>query len=204
MSYALPIGAVRCLTRCPVAQDFVLRVAALSQKWIARVAARAASARRCLAEQLFVFLVCFISSAWPFLVRLTFVFLGRQCYANVLAKAHFVGGGVRARVPRRDLREHPGAHYEMRARPWSDATFANIHAFDIRFSRSVVLQPPGRTPAMVVQGTRASFFGEGDALRPMACPTRCRSAPFVVLRVAPWRRILSYASQLFRRHGLRA
>ena len=26
---------------------------------------------------------------------------------------------------------------------------------------------------MVAQGTRASFFGEGDALRPMACPTRC-------------------------------
>ena len=94
-------------------------------------------------------------------------FLGQQCYANVVAKAHFVGGGVRERVPRRDLREHPGAHYEMRARPWSDAIFASIHAFDIMCSRSVVLQPPGRTPAMVAQGTQASFFGEGDALRPM-------------------------------------
>ena len=41
------------------------------------------------------------------------------------------------------------------------------------------------------------FFGGGDALRPITCPTRCRSAPFVVLRAAPWRRILSYASQLF-------
>ena len=95
------------------------------------------------------------------------VFLGQQCYANVVAKAHFVGGGVRERVPRRDLREHPGAHYEMRARPWSDAIFASIHAFDIMCSRSVVLQPPGRTPAMVAQGTQASLFGEGDALRPM-------------------------------------
>ena len=41
------------------------------------------------------------------------VFLGQQCYANVVAKAHFVGGGVRERVPRRDLREHPGAHHEI-------------------------------------------------------------------------------------------
>ena len=24
---------------------------------------------------------------------------------------------------------------------------------------------------MVVQGTRASFFGEGDAVRPMVCPS---------------------------------
>ena len=67
-----------------------------------------------------------------------------------------IGGGAHDR--RRGLREHPGAHYEMRARPWSDAIFANIHAFDIRCSRSVVLQPPGRTPAMVAQGTRESFF----------------------------------------------
>ena len=147
MSYALPLGAVRCLTRCPVAQDFVFRAAALSQKWIARVAARATSARRSLAEQSFVFLSCVISSAWPFLVRLTFAFLGRQCYANVLARAHVEGRGVRARVSRRDLREHPGAHYEMRARPWSEAMLGNIHAFDMRRSRSVVLQPPGRTPA---------------------------------------------------------
>ena len=29
------------------------------------------------------------------------------------ANAHLVGGGVRARVFRRDLREHPEAHYEM-------------------------------------------------------------------------------------------
>ena len=102
-----------------------------------------------------------------------------------------------ARTPRSTLRG-------VRARPWSDAIFANTHAFDIRCSRSVVLQPPGRTPAMVAQGTRANFFGEGDALRPMACPTRCRSAPFVVLRAVPWRRILSYASLLCRRNGLRA
>ena len=145
-----------------------------------------------------------MSSAWPFLVRLTFVFLWRQYYANVLAKAHFVGGGVRARVFRRDLREHPGAHYEMRARPWLDAMCANIHAFDIRCFRSVVLKPPGRTPAMVAQGTRESLFGEGDARRPMDCLTRCPSAPFVVLRAAPWRRILSYASKPNRTHGLRA
>ena len=71
-------------------------------------------------------------------------------------------------------------------------------------SRSAVLQRPGRTPAMVARGTRASFFGEGDALRPMACRTRCRSAPFLVLRAVPWRRILSYASLPCRRHGLRA
>ena len=51
---------------------------------------------------------------------------------------------------------------------------------------------------MVARGTRASFFGEGDALRPMACPTRCRSAPLVVLRVAAWRRSLSYVLPLGR------
>ena len=203
MSYALPLGAARCHTRRPLAQDFVLRVAAFSQTWLARVAARAASARRCLVEQRFVFQLWVISSAWPFLVRLSFVLRGRQCCASVVAKAHLVGGGVRARVFRRDLREHPGAHYEMRARPWSDAIFANIHAFDIRCSRSVVLRPSVRTPAMVAQGTRARFVGEGDALRPMACPTRCRSAPFVVLRAPTWRRLLTYGSQLFRRHGLR-
>ena len=84
--------------------------------------------------------------------------------------------------------------FELCARPWSDA---NIHAWDIRCSRSVVLQPLGRTPAMVAQGFQAVVFGGGDALRPITCPTRCRSAPFVVLRAAPWRRILSYASQLF-------
>jgi len=48
------------------------------------------------------------------------------------------------------------------------------------------------------------LFGAGDALRPMVCPTRCRSAPFVVLRAVPWRRILSYASLPCRRNGLRA
>ena len=132
------------------------------------------------------------------------VLRGRQCCASVVAKAHLVGGGVRARVFRRDLREHPGAHYEMCARPRSGAIFGHIHACDIRCLRSAVLQPPGRTPAMVARGTRASFFGEGDALRPMACPARGRSAPFVVLRAVPWRRILSYASLLCRRNGLRA
>ena len=40
--------------RCPLALDVVLRVAALPQAWLARVAARAASARRCLAEQFFL------------------------------------------------------------------------------------------------------------------------------------------------------
>ena len=79
----------------------------------------------------------------------------------------------------------PRAFFELCARPRSDA---NIHAWDdIRCSRSVVLQPPGRTPAMVAQGFRAVVFGGGDALRPITCPTRCRSAPFVVLRAAPWR-----------------
>ena len=38
----------------------------------------------------------------------------------------------------------------------------------------------------------------------MACRTRCRSAPFLVLRAVPWRRILSYASLPCRRNGLRA
>ena len=61
LSYALPLGAVRCLTRCPLAQNFVLRVAAFSQTWLARVAARAAPARRCRVEQRFVFLVmCYL------------------------------------------------------------------------------------------------------------------------------------------------
>ena len=40
--------------RCRLAQDSVLRVAALSQTRLARVAARAASARRCLAAQFFL------------------------------------------------------------------------------------------------------------------------------------------------------
>ena len=53
--------------RCPLAQDFVLRVAALSQTWLARVAARAVSARRCLAEQLFLpFLHCHPLALCPF------------------------------------------------------------------------------------------------------------------------------------------
>ena len=86
----------------------------------------------------FVFLLCVISSAWPFLVRLTFVFLGRQCYANVLAKAHFVGGGVRARVSRRDLREHPGAHHEKRAR--------------------LGLTPFSHTYMRLISGVRAALF----------------------------------------------
>ena len=85
-------------------------------------------------------------------------------------------------VFRRDLREHPGAHYEMCARPWSDA---NIHAWDIRCSRSFVLQPPGRTPAMVAQGIRAVFL-----VRAMPF------APWLVLRVAARRRSLSYALPL--------
>ena len=124
-----------------------------------------------------------MSSAWPFLVRLSFVLRGRQCCASVVAKAHLVGGGVRARVFRRDLREHPGAHYEMCARPRSGAIFGHIqHACDIRCLRSAVLQPPGRTPAMVARGTRAF------------CLVRAMPfAPWLVLRVAARRRSLSYA-----------
>ena len=46
---------------CRSAPFVVLRVAAFSQTWLARVAARAASARRCLAEHLCVFLVmCYL------------------------------------------------------------------------------------------------------------------------------------------------
>ena len=40
--------------RCPLAQDSVLRVVALWQTWFARVAARAASARRCMVDQFFL------------------------------------------------------------------------------------------------------------------------------------------------------
>ena len=93
-----------------------------------------------------------------------------------------MGGGVRARVFRRDLREHPGAHYEMCARPRSGAIFGHIHACDIRCLRSAVLQPPGRTPAVVARGTRAF------------CLVRAMPfAPWLVLRVAARRRSLSYA-----------
>ena len=80
-----------------------------------------------------------------------------------------------ARTPRSTLRD-------TRVRPWSDALFANIHAFDIRCSRSVVLQPPGRTPAMVARGTRAFCLV-------WAMPF----APWFVLRIAARRRSLSYA-----------
>ena len=96
-----------------------------------------------------------------------------------------VGGGVRARVSRRDLREHPGAHYEMCARPRSGAFVGHIHACDIRCSRSLVLRPSGREPAMVAHGTRASFL-----VRAMPF------APWLVLRVAARRRSLSYALPL--------
>ena len=110
------------------------------------------------------------------------VLRGRQCCASVVAKAHLVGGGVRARVFRRDLREYPGAHYEMCARPRSGAIFGHIHACDIRCLRSAVLQPPGRTPAVVARGTRAF------------CLVRAMPfAPWLVLRVAARRRSLSYA-----------
>ena len=40
---------------------------------------------------------------------------------------------------------------------------------------------------MVVQGTRAIFVGEGDACRPMVCPTvvlRVAACPTVVLRLS--------------------
>ena len=113
---------------------------------------------------------------------LSFVLRGRQCCASVVAKARLVGGGVRARVFRRDLREYPGAHYEMCARPRSGAIFGHIHACDIRCLRSAVLQPPGRTPAMVARGTRAFCL-----VWAMPC------APWFVLRVAARRRSLSYA-----------
>ena len=47
--------------RCRFAPDSVVRVAALSQTWFARVAARAASVRRCLVEQRFMFFVlCYV------------------------------------------------------------------------------------------------------------------------------------------------
>ena len=48
------------------------------------------------------------------------------------------------------------------------------------------------------------FLVRAMPFAPMACPTRCRSAPSVVLRAVPWRRILSYASLPCRRNGLRA
>ena len=48
---ACPTVVVRLSYVAPLAHDVVLRVAALSQTWLARVAARAASASRCLADQ---------------------------------------------------------------------------------------------------------------------------------------------------------
>ena len=99
----------------------------------------------------------------------------------------------------------PGAHYEMCARPWSGAIFGHMHACDIRCLRSAVLQPPGRTPAMVARGTQAFCLVRAMPFAPsMACPARGRSAPFLVLRAVPWRTILSYASLPCRRNGLRA
>ena len=176
LSYALRLMA--CPTRCRSAPFVVLRAVPwrrmLSSASLPcrRNGLRAWRPARLLRGDLWLssssFLLCVISSAWPFVVRLTFVFLGRQCYANVLAKAHVVGGGFRARVSRRDLREHPGAHYEMCARPRSGAVFGHIRACDIRCSRSAVLQPPGRTPAMVARGTRYAL-----PLGAFRCLPRC-------------------------------
>ena len=115
---------------------------------------------------------------------LSFVLRGRQCCASVVAKAHLVGGGVRARVFRRDLREYPGAHYEMCARPRSGAIFGHIHACDIRCLRSAVLQPPGRTPAWCGRCPSPHGLSYALPLGAVRCLTRCPVAQDFVLRVA--------------------
>ena len=185
MSYALP--------RCPLAQDFVLRVGAFSQTWLARVAARAASARRCLAEQLFVCLgMCY--------------FIGvAVCGASVFC---FTG----ATMLRQCSREDAWLWVEVFAQGCSDGVCANTQEHITICARTRGLT---RTYMRMISGVRVALFsnrlgerpqwspnefghvfGEGDALRPMDCPTRCRAAP--------WRRILSCASEHFLRHGLRA
>ena len=96
-------------------------------------------------------------------------------------------------------------HITRCARARGLAQFSGTYMRDIRCLRSAVLQPPGRTPAMVARGTQAFCLVRAMPFAPsMACPARGRSAPFLVLRAVPWRTILSYASLPCRRNGLRA
>ena len=95
-------------------------------------------------------------------------------------------------------------HITRCARARGLAQFAGTYML-IRCSRSAVLQPPGRTPAMVARGTQAFCLVRAMPFAPsMACPARGRSAPFLGLRAVPWRTILSYASLPCRRNGLHA
>ena len=73
-------------------------------------------------------------------------------------------------------------HITRCARARGLAQFSGTYMRDIRCLRSAVLQPPGRTPAVVARGTRAF------------CLVRAMPfAPWLVLRVAARRRSLSYA-----------
>ena len=91
---------------------------------------------------------------------------------------------VRAPAVWRNFRAHTCVWYQVFAQRCSPTYWAN--------TRNGSPRNPG------------ILFVAGDAHRSMVRPTRCRSAPFVVLRVVPWRRILSYASLPCRRNGLRA
>ena len=146
MSYALPLGAVRCLTRCPLAQDFVLRVAAFSQTWLARVAARAAPARRCRVEQRFVFLVmCYLiiglAVSGVSVICFTWATVLRQCCREGApcgwrrSRKGFPTGS--ARIPRgtlrdvrapaawRNFRAHTCVWYQVFAQRCSPTSWAN-------------------------------------------------------------------------------
>ena len=144
MSYASPLGAVRCLTRCPVAQDVVVRVAPLSLKSIARVAARAASARRCLAEQFFAFL------AMRYVTGLAVSGASAMCFTYATMLRHCVREGALLRV-------------EVFAQGYSDGICANTQELITRCARARGLT---RTYMRGISGVRAALFSNRLGERP--------------------------------------
>ena len=125
-------------------QDFVLRVAAFSQTWLARVAARAASARRCLAEQLFVFLVmCYViglAVSGASVLCFTWATMLRQCF-----------------------REGALLWVEVFAQGCSDGICANTQELITRCARARGLT---RTYMRVISGVRAALFSNRLGERP--------------------------------------
>ena len=138
LSCAWPLGAVRCLTRCPVAQDFVLRVAALSHKWLARVAVRAASARRSLAEQFFACLaLCYViglAVSGASAICFTWATMLRHCF-----------------------REGALMWVEVFAQGCSDGICANTQELITRCARARGLT---RAYMRVISGVRAALFSK--------------------------------------------
>ena len=157
LSYALPLGAVRCLTRCPLAQDFVLRVAAFSQTWLARVAARAAPARRCRVEQRFVFLVmCYL------IIGLAVSGVSVLCFTW-------------ATVLRQCCREGASCGWR-RSRKGVPTGSARTPRSTLRDARARGLTPFSQTYMRLISGVRAALFnllGEHPQKLDVACSGRC-------------------------------